>query len=84
MPTGIDHQLRHRATLYRELDLAKWLLHGTSTKSTAVVDDAVGMMTDLVDRLQAGAQGGIGAGGTAALDLDGVEELLASTERRHS
>ena len=79
-----DHQLRHRATLYRELDLAKWLLHGTSTKSTAVVDDAVGMMTDLVDRLQAGAQGGIGAGGTAALDLDGVEELLASTERRHS
>jgi len=79
-----DHQLRHRATLYRELDLAKWLLHGTSTKSTEVVDDAVSMMTDLVDRLQADGRGGIGSGSTAALDLDGVEDLLETTERRHA
>jgi macrolide phosphotransferase len=79
-----DHQLRHRATLYRELDLAKWLLHGTATKNTEVVDDAVGMMTDLVDTLQAERRGRIGAGSTSALDLDGVEELLETTERRHS
>jgi macrolide phosphotransferase len=78
-----DHQLRHRATLYHELELAKWLLHGTSTKSTEVVDDAVELMGSLVDSLQLDRSGAIGAGQTAALDVDGVEKLLSSTERRH-
>lgn len=78
-----DHQLRHRATLYHELELAKWLLHGTSTKSTEVVDDAVELMGGLVDSLQLDRSGAIGAGQTAALDIDGVEKLLSTTERRH-
>jgi macrolide phosphotransferase len=78
-----DHQLRHRATLYRELDLAKWLLHGTGTKNTSVVDDAVEMMTKLVDSLPGDRRAGIGSGSTAALDADGVEDLLETTERRH-
>jgi macrolide phosphotransferase len=78
-----DHQLRRRATLYRELDTAKWLLHGTATKNTAVVDDAVGMMAALVDRLQSPGGVSISSDSTAALDLDGVEELLTTTERRH-
>ncbi|WP_423923213.1 phosphotransferase [Frigoribacterium sp. 2-23] len=79
-----DHQLKHRATLYRELDLAKWLLHGTSTKSTEIVDDAVEMMTKLVDSLHTDRPGAIGAGQTGALDEHGVEELLSSTERHHA
>ena len=55
----------------------------TATKNTAVVDDAVGMMAALVDRLQSPDGVSISSDSTAALDLDGVEELLSTTERRH-
>lgn len=78
-----DQQLRHRAELHRELDLARWLLHGTSTKNTEVVDDAVRLMTALVDALHDDDRGAIGSGDTGALDVHDVEELLATTERRH-
>lgn len=76
-----DRQLRHRATLYHELDLAKWLLHGTHTKNTEVVDDAVGMMSRLVDAVQDHDERPLVVGTTEALDIDGVEDLLAATER---
>ncbi|GAA4670631.1 hypothetical protein GCM10025780_12670 [Frondihabitans cladoniiphilus] len=79
-----DRQLRHRATLYHELDLAKYLLHGTHTKNTEVVDDAVAMMTRLVDTVQFSDERPLVAGTTEALDLDGVEDLLTATERRHA
>lgn len=78
-----DRQLRHRATLYHELDLAKWLLHGTQTKNTEVVDDAVAMMSRLVDAVHLHDERPLVAGTTEALDIDGVENLLAATERRH-
>jgi macrolide phosphotransferase len=35
------------------------------------------------EHLQLDRSGAIGAGQTAALDVDGVEKLLSSTERRH-
>ena len=76
-----DRQLRHRATLYHELDLAKYLLHGTHTKNTEVVDDSVAMMSRLVDSVQHHDERPLVAGTTEALDLHGVEDLLASTER---
>lgn len=76
-----DRQLRHRATLYHELDLAKWLLHGTHSKNTEVVDDAISMMSRLVDSVQADDERPLVVGTTEALDIDGVENLLASTER---
>ncbi|BDZ49852.1 hypothetical protein GCM10025867_20930 [Frondihabitans sucicola] len=76
-----DRQLRHRATLYHELDLAKWLLHGTHTKNTEVVDDAVSMMSRLVDAVHDHDERPLVVGTTEALDIDGVEDLLASTER---
>jgi len=78
-----DQQLRHRAELHRELDLARWLLHGTATRDTEVVDDAVEMMTRLVDSLRDDDRGAIGSGDTGALDVHDVEQLLSSTERRH-
>ena len=42
-------QLLQRATLYAELEVAQWLLHGVQLRSTDIVDDAVGMLGALVD-----------------------------------
>jgi len=44
-----DRQVKHRAMLYAELEIAKWLLHGTQKRSTEIVDDAVQMLHGLVD-----------------------------------
>ncbi|RKR74879.1 phosphotransferase [Frondihabitans australicus] len=78
-----ERSLRHRATLYHELDLARYLLHGTHTKSTEVVDDAIEMMSRLVDVIQQPDERPLVSGATEALDLEGVEDLLTATERRH-
>lgn len=47
-----DRQLRRRATIYAELEVARWLLFGKETRSTEVVDDAVEMLHAIVDDLQ--------------------------------
>lgn len=41
--------LRARAVLYHELEVARWLLHGTESHDQSIVDDAVGMLDRLVD-----------------------------------
>ncbi|MEP6842363.1 MAG: phosphotransferase, partial [Pseudolysinimonas sp.] len=48
----IDRQLRQRATLLSELEVARWLLHGTEVRSTEIVDDAVEMLSALTDDAQ--------------------------------
>ncbi|WP_449279722.1 phosphotransferase [Leucobacter sp. GX0328] len=40
-----------RARLYRELEVARWLLHGVEAHDQEVVDDAVAMLDRLVDSL---------------------------------
>src|SRR5690606_37563392 len=45
----VDRHLRQRARLLAELEVARWLLHGTESKSTEVVDDAVEMLTAIAD-----------------------------------
>lgn len=47
-----DRQVRQRATLYAELEVAKWLLHGTDQRSTEIVDDAVEMLGGLVETVE--------------------------------
>ena len=49
---AVDRHLRQRAALLAELEVARWLLHGTETRSTEIVDDAVQMLSDLVDETQ--------------------------------
>jgi len=49
---AIDRHVRQRAMFYAELEVAKWLLHGTDTRSTEIVDDAVTMLTSLVDSVR--------------------------------
>lgn len=48
----IDRQVGQRATLYAELEVAKWLLHGTQVRSTEIVDDAIGMLSAIVDDVE--------------------------------
>ena len=48
---GDSAALRSRATLYHELEIAKWLLHGVDAHDADIIDDAVGMLDRLVDRL---------------------------------
>jgi len=76
-----DRQLRQRAMLYSELEIAKWLLHGTETRSTEIVDDAVEMLTGLVDSIRSDVMNPIGAKTMPTMAVDEVEELLNRSER---
>ncbi|WP_191283007.1 phosphotransferase [Pseudolysinimonas yzui] len=77
---AVDRQLRQRASLLSELEVAKWLLHGTETRSTEVVDDAVGMLSALVDETQRDLMNPIG-GPQVPLGVTEVEALLERTSR---
>jgi macrolide phosphotransferase len=46
-----DRELGRRAVFAAELEIARWLLHGTTTRSTEVIDDAVEMLHALLDRV---------------------------------
>ncbi len=49
--SAVDRQVATRAMLHAELELAQWLLHGTEIRDTGIVDDAVGMLHNLADRV---------------------------------
>jgi macrolide phosphotransferase len=78
---SIDRQVRHRAMLYAELEIAKWLLHGTETRSTEIVDDAVEMLDGLIDSVQNDVMHPIGEQRMPAASVDEVEQLLTRSER---
>ena len=77
-----DRQVRQRAMLYAELELAKWLLHGTETRSTEIVDDAVSMLHGLVDSVQNDIMNPLGAQTMPTMAVDEVEAMLDRT--RHA
>jgi aminoglycoside phosphotransferase (APT) family kinase protein len=78
-----DRQVRQRATLYAELEVAKWLLHGTDSRSTEIVDDAVEMLSGLVETVENDVMNPIGTQTmpTAVQDDDDIEAFLARAER---
>ncbi|MBO1901145.1 phosphotransferase [Leucobacter weissii] len=49
--SGGGGDLRFRAQLHHELGVAAWLIHGVEAHDDAIVEDAVGMLDRLVDRL---------------------------------
>lgn len=75
---GGIRELRARALLHHQLEVARWLLHGVETHDEAVVDDAVGMLDRLVDRLgRSGATGSLRpASADPALSEGEVRQLL--------
>ncbi|UTT61754.1 phosphotransferase [Microcella humidisoli] len=71
-----DREVGRRAVFAAELELARWLLHGTERRSTEIVDDAVGMLHALLDRVSGDLTNPLAAEPTASLGLDEVDELL--------
>jgi aminoglycoside phosphotransferase (APT) family kinase protein len=78
---GADRQVRQRAMLYAELELAKWLLHGTELRNTDIVDDAVGLLAGLTDSVRRDVMNPIGEQTIPTLAVDEVEGLLSRSER---
>ncbi len=76
-----DRQLATRARLYSELEIAKWLLHGTQERSTDVVDDAVAMLHSLADRVQNDLSTTLSANIQPTMAVD---EVTAMLDRRHA
>ncbi len=78
---GVDRQVRQRAMLYSELELAKWLLHGTELRNQDIVDDAVNLLAALTDTVRRDVLNPIGPLTMPTMAVDDVEALLARTER---
>jgi aminoglycoside phosphotransferase (APT) family kinase protein len=76
-----DRNLRRRATLYFEFELAKWLLHGTEVRSTEIVDDAVELLTSLAEGLRSDIMNPLTPQTIPTMAVDEVEALLARSER---
>ena len=64
--TSVDATLRQRATLYSELEMAKWLVHGVNKGSQGIIDDALSMLTVLAEDVESGAIGRLSAAPLAA------------------
>ena len=78
---GSDRQVRQRAMLYSELELAKWLLHGTELRNSEIVDDAIELLTGLADSVRRDVMHPIGAQTMPTMAVEDVESMLAHTER---
>ncbi|HEY2642623.1 MAG TPA: phosphotransferase [Galbitalea sp.] len=78
---GADRQVRQRAMLYAELELAKWLLHGAELRNQDIIDDAVGLLAGLTDNVHNDVMNPIGPQTMPTLGVDEVEAMLARSER---
>ncbi|WP_461515055.1 phosphotransferase [Rathayibacter agropyri] len=76
---AVDRAIRQRAQLYAELELARWLLHGTETDDSAIVDDAVAMLDTLVDSVLGDLSAPLSTDTGPVLEVSEVEELLNRT-----
>jgi macrolide phosphotransferase len=74
-----DRQFTHRALLYAELEVARWLLHGRELHDQSIVDDAVHMLDGLVDRVHTNTADPLFTATGPVLAVADVEELLGRT-----
>lgn len=70
----VDHGFRARATLYSELEIGRWLLHGVNRSDTSIIEDAVSMLTVLSDDVRSGALSKLTA--TTAVTAAGYSTLI--------
>lgn len=77
--SSADSKLRQRATLYSELELSRWLLHGISQRSPEIVDDAIDMLDRLVESVHSETTSPIAPGFGPALTITQVEEMMHDT-----
>lgn len=82
---SVDRQVRQRALLYAELELARWLLLGTASADEAVIADAEQLLDSLVTRVRGLEDREIRHETLPVLDVVEVRELLeeAGAKTRH-
>ncbi|SFS15484.1 Predicted kinase, aminoglycoside phosphotransferase (APT) family [Agrococcus baldri] len=71
-----DRQVRQRAMLHAELDIARWLLHGVERDDASIIEDAKGMLAGLVARVDSDQGAAIAPERLETMDLTGVQEYL--------
>ncbi|GAA3872236.1 phosphotransferase [Leifsonia kafniensis] len=76
---GGDPCLTQRALLYAELELARWLLHGSDTRNQEIVDDAVTMLDGLVETVHSNTMESLSTDTGPVLGVADVETLLDAT-----
>lgn len=74
-----DRQVRQRAMLHAELEIAKWLLHGVDRDDASIVDDARGMLAGLVARVDADPDAALAPQHLETMDLTGVQAYLGES-----
>lgn len=74
-----DRQVGRRAVFAAELEVARWLLHGTEQRSTEIVDDAVEMLGALLDRVQGDVMNPLTPEPSRSATLTDAIELSEST-----
>lgn len=79
-----DRQVRQRAMLHAELDIALWLLHGVDRGDAAVVEDAKGMLAGLVARVDNDPGAAIAPQRLETMDLTGVQAYLGDAPERQA
>ena len=78
---GSDPRITQRAMLHAEMELARWLLHGTATRNQAIVDDAVTMLDGLVENVHSQTMHPLSPETGPVLDVSAVESMLQTTPR---
>lgn len=71
-----DRELLRRARFYSELELARWLIHGTTLRDQSIIDDAVGLLHALADKVSGDMGGRLTHETMPVLTVDEVESLL--------
>jgi macrolide phosphotransferase len=79
--TPVDRQLRKRARLYAELEIAKWLLHGTEQRDDTIVSDAHTMLAGLSVSVESDMLNPLSTDTGQIMAVEEVEEMLRRTPR---
>ncbi|MCF8541058.1 MAG: phosphotransferase [Aurantimicrobium sp.] len=74
--SSADPNVRRRAVLYSELEIAKWLLHGVRERNTEIVEDANDMMERLVATIGEEPVNTVGVGTEPIMTVNDVEHML--------
>jgi aminoglycoside phosphotransferase (APT) family kinase protein len=77
--SSADPNIRRRAVLYSELEIAKWLLHGVRERNTEIVEDATEMMERLVATIGEEPVNTVGVGTEPIMTVNDVEHMLDVT-----
>lgn len=77
--SSADPNVRRRAVLYSELEIAKWLLHGVRERNTDIVEDAHDMMERLVATIGEEPVNTVGVGTEPIMTVNDVEHMLDVT-----